>query len=192
LSRLQEADPTLRVDARVVFDVILREVEVGAGVWEGRRLLDQHDDESWSPVMDDVIRERANRSLEHVFTLLALVLPRQPLKIAFRGLHASDSLLRGTALEYLETALPPDIRKALWPHLEDTRPRRALTAGSVDDALARLIQSNESIVIHLEELKRNPALRLLIGCESEEAVPKAQAEEMKKKIEDAGGVVELT
>jgi hypothetical protein len=154
LSRLLDVDPTLHVEPRVVLEVILREVEVGAGVWEGRRLLDQHDDESWSPVMDDVIRERASRSLEHVFTLLALVLPRQPLRIAFRGLYASDSLLRGTALEYLETALPPEIRKPLWPHLEDNRPRRPRPAGSVDEALARLIQSNASIVIHLEELKR--------------------------------------
>ncbi|HMI31443.1 MAG TPA: hypothetical protein VK527_06860, partial [Candidatus Limnocylindrales bacterium] len=154
LSRLLEVDSTLHVEPGIVFTAILREVKVGAGVWEGRRLLDRHDDESWSPVMDDVIRERANRSLEHVFTLLALVLPRQPLRIAFRGLHASDSLLRGTALEYLETALPPEIRKSLWPHLEDNRPRRARAAGTVDEAVARLIQSNESIVIHLEELKR--------------------------------------
>ncbi len=43
-----------------------------------------------------------SQSLAHVFTLLSLVLPREPLQIAFRSLHADDRQLRGTALEYLE------------------------------------------------------------------------------------------
>ena len=111
---------------------------------------------TWSPVVDDVIRERADKSLEHVFTLLALMLPRQPLRIAFRGLHVNDPFLRGTALEYLESALPPEIRKPLWPHLEDRRPSRPASARPTEEALQKLLQSNESIVIHLEELRRNP------------------------------------
>jgi hypothetical protein len=156
LSHLTEIDPALHVAPPVVHEAILRELSAGAGVWEGRRLLDQLDDEAWSPVVDEVIRERADKSLEHVFTLLALVLPRQPLRIAFRGLHVSDAFLRGTALEYLESALPPEIRKPLWPYLEDRRPRRPPSARPTEEALAQLLQSSESIVIHLEELKRNP------------------------------------
>ncbi len=154
LSHLAEKDPVLQITPAVAYEAVLREVEAGAGVWEGRRILDRFDDERWSPMMDEVIRERADRSLEHVFTLLALVLPREPLRIAFRGLHAKDDFLRGTALEYLESALPAEIRKPLWPHLEDKRPRRAPAARPTEEALARLIQSNESIVIHLEDLKR--------------------------------------
>ena len=155
LSHLTDLDPSLKVAPAVAYEAVLREVDAGAGVWEGRRLLDQLDDESWSPVVDDVIRERANKSLEHVFTLLALVLPRQPLRIAFRALHVNDEFLRGTALEYLEGALPPEIRKPLWPHLEDRRPRPSGPAvRPTEEALAKLIQSSESIVIHLEELRR--------------------------------------
>lgn len=155
LSHLTDLDPSLKVAPAVVYEAVLREVDAAAGVWEGRRLLDQLDDESWSPVVDDVIRERANKSLEHVFTLLALVLPRQPLRIAFRALHVNDEFLRGTALEYLEGALPPEIRKPLWPHLEDRRPRPSGPAvRPTEEALAKLIQSSESIVIHLEELRQ--------------------------------------
>jgi hypothetical protein len=154
LSHLTEIEPAFRVEPPVVYEAVLREVEVGAGVWEGRRLLDRLDDEAWSPVVDDAIRERADRSLEHVFTLLALVLPRQPLRIAFRGLHVNDPYLRGTALEYLESALPPEIRKPLWPYLEDRRSRREAVARPTDEALAKLLSQNESIVIHLEELRR--------------------------------------
>ncbi len=153
LSRLVERDPSLRVAPSVVYGAVLREVEAGAGVWEGRRLLDRFDDEAWSPAVDDVIRDRAHRSLEHVFTLLALVLPRQPLQIAFRGLHVSDAHLRGTALEYLESALPPEIRRPLWPYLEDRRPKGARAARPTEEALAELLRSSDSIAIHLRELR---------------------------------------
>jgi hypothetical protein len=154
LAHLNKIDPSCVADYRVVHQAVLREVEVGAGVWEGRSLLDRLDDEGWSPVVDDAIRARANKSLEHVFTLLALILPAEPLRIAFRGLNVRDPFLRGTALEYLESALPPEIRKPLWPYLEDDRPRRAPAARPTEEALAKLLQSNESIVIHLDELRR--------------------------------------
>jgi hypothetical protein len=44
--------------------------------------------------------------MEHVFSLLAIVLPREPLKVAFRSLSSEDRVLRGLGFEYLETALP--------------------------------------------------------------------------------------
>jgi HEAT repeat protein len=153
LSHLRDLAPTIAIDAREVFAAALREVAVDRRVWEGQRLLDNMDDAGWSPVVDEVIRDRANRSLEHVFTILSLALPRRPLQIAFRGLHTGDPLLRGTALEYLETSLPPDIRKQLWPFLEDTRPKRGPTRDQ-KAALDRLLESSESIAINLEELRR--------------------------------------
>jgi len=152
LSRLVQLEPSLRVDGDRVRAAVLREVAVDRGVWESQRLLDQADDEGWSPVVDELIRERANRSLEHVFTMLALVLPRQPLRVAFRGLHTDDAQLRGTALEYLEATLPGDIRRALWPFLEDHR-RRGAPVRPTDTVLRDLLESNQSIVINLEKLR---------------------------------------
>ncbi len=154
LAHLTEIGPDLTVPAEEAFAAVLREVQAGAGVWESRKVLDRMDDESWSPVMDELLRDRANRSLEHVFTLLALALPRQPLRIAFKGLHTPDPLLRGTALEYLESSLPPEIRKALWPYLEDSRPRRPGPARAPEKVLNDLLDSSASIVIRLEELRR--------------------------------------
>jgi hypothetical protein len=132
---------------------VIREVEVGAGVWESRK-LEQMDDEGWSPVVDELLRDRANRSLEHVFTLLALVMPKDPLRIAFKALHTDDPQLRGTALEYLESSLPPEIRRPLWPYLEDNRPRRAAPARSQEEVIQDLLQSNVSIIVKLEELQQ--------------------------------------
>jgi hypothetical protein len=72
---------------------------VSRPVWESRRLLDGFVSES---PLDEFVRDRAGQSLAHVFTLLSLVLPREPLQIAFRSLHSEDEHLQGTALEYLE------------------------------------------------------------------------------------------
>jgi hypothetical protein len=92
-----------------------------------------------------------------VFTLLALVLEREPLQIAFRGLHSGDRLLRGTALEYLDVVLPPSIHAVLWPHLEPSAVHRSAAPAPARDreqVLADLLHSNQSIELSLEALRR--------------------------------------
>ena len=54
---------------------------------------------------------------EQVFNLLSLVLEREPVQIAALAFDSADMYLRGTALEYLETVLPPGIFAALVPRL---------------------------------------------------------------------------
>jgi ATP:ADP antiporter, AAA family len=121
LAAILEKNPVVQVDTGRIYALVLREVAVGRPVWESRRLLDGFI--SPSPP-DEFVRDRAGQSLAHVFTLLSLVLPREPLQIAFRSLHADDRQLRGTALEYLEGVLPTQIRHALWPFLVRPRTRR--------------------------------------------------------------------
>jgi ATP:ADP antiporter, AAA family len=122
-------------------------------IWESQRLLGELEDRSDEPFLDDFLRQRAGRSMEHVFTVLSLVLPGAPLKIAYRGLFTNDDNLRGTALEYLETALPDRIRLRLWPFLEDRRPRQA-TVRDREEIIADLMRSNDSISLNLEEIRR--------------------------------------
>ena len=109
LTELLEKNPRIRIDRERIFEVVQREAAVGRPVWDSQRLLHQVDDLRPN-LFDDVVKDRASRSLAHVFTLLALVLPAEPLLIAFRGLQTDDQHLRGTALEYLEGVLPPAIR----------------------------------------------------------------------------------
>ena len=146
-------DASLRVDRARVLATIDREVAVDRGVWESRRLLDATEDDDTSPILDEALRGRADRSLEHVFTVLSLILPAQPLRVAFRGLFTDDALLRGTALEYLESALPEDLRRKLWP-FRDTSIRRGRGPGSSGDALQGLLGSEKNIADRLDALKR--------------------------------------
>jgi hypothetical protein len=139
------------VSAEAIFAIVTRELNVGRGVWESQRVLDGLDDEA-SPYVDSYLRDRAGRSLEHVFTLLSLVLARQPLWIAFQGLHTNDQLLRGTALEYLDSVLPPPVREKLWPLVED-RARGRRPPRAREQVVADLMRSHESIAMNLHALR---------------------------------------
>jgi len=153
LVAIADRNGSVRVDRHRINEVVLREVSVGRPVWESHRLLDGLEGGAGQYFVDRFIGERAGQSMAHVFTLLSLSLHREPLQVAFRGLHVDDPLLRGTALEYLESVLPQDIRSRLWPFLEDTRPARASTR-SRDEIIADLLRSNESIMLQLADLER--------------------------------------
>ena len=150
LAAILEKNPRIHVDSDRIFAVVSREVAVGRPVWESRRLLDGFDvTENQSP-LDAFVRDRAGESLAHVFTLLSLVLQREPLQIAFRSLQTEDRQLRGTALEYLEGVLPPAIRDRLWPFLEPRPVERPARPRA--DIIADLLRSNHSIMLNLQNL----------------------------------------
>jgi hypothetical protein len=158
LLAITEKNPVVRIDRERIFACVHREVTVNRGVWENRRLLDRLTEDDDRSLLTGLVRDRASQSLAHVFTLLALVLPTEPLRIAFHGLHTDDEGLRGTALEYLESVIPPDIRDRLWPFLEDRR-QPGKVQRPRDEALANLLRSNVSIRANLEELKARAAAR---------------------------------
>jgi hypothetical protein len=145
ITAIVNRDPSLAPQRDAVVHAVSRELDVGRLLWESHRLLDAGEEEQ-------VIGERANRGLEHVFTLLSLMLPKEPLRISFQALQTGDEMLRGTALEYLETVLPAQIRERLWPLLDDKRPQHG-AARSHDEVLAELLRSHESIQVRLQELK---------------------------------------
>lgn len=151
LARVLTREPGLLIDRDRVIETVLREVAVERGVWEGRHLIDQLDDD-WSPIEAEVVRDRATRSLEHVFTLLALILPAETLRLAYHGLHTGDAHLRGTALEYLESVLPERVREKLWPFLEVEQQRQARPL-TPEQALQDLLASRESIVLALAAVR---------------------------------------
>ncbi|MEN6604264.1 MAG: hypothetical protein ABFD86_17775, partial [Bryobacteraceae bacterium] len=149
LATLIQRHPELKIAREAVFEVVDRELSVNRSVWSGHRLLDTRDASEETQFLDEVLRERADASLEHVFTLLGLVLPRDPLKVVFRSLHTDDRSLRGLALEYLDTVLPDNIRGKLAQIVEE--PPRSKEHRSGEEILASLMQSNQSVVLRLRE-----------------------------------------
>jgi hypothetical protein len=153
LSYLAGEIPDLQVDQEQVFEVIMREMAVERSLWETRQLIDQPDDET-SPMEAEALRGRTNRSLEHLFTLLSLTLPRETVRLAFHGLHTDDRHLRGTAIEYLETVLPEPIWAKLWPFLDDGDKQPPDPSRSSEEAMRELLASQNSITLALDEVRR--------------------------------------
>jgi ATP:ADP antiporter, AAA family len=151
LARMASESP-MEVDRQQVLEVVEREIAVEQGVWESRQLIDAMEEEP-SPMETELLQDRANRSLEHLFTLLSLILPRDTLRLAFQGLHTEDQQLRGTALEYLETVLPERIWQKLWPLLEPGKTTPVRSARR-DQALQELLASRETISLALLEARR--------------------------------------
>jgi hypothetical protein len=118
-------------------------VSLDRRVWESQPKLELDDDPGEPVLIDRLLRDRLDRSIEHVFNLLALNLDRGALAIAFKALHTGDQRLRGTALEYLETVLPNEIRDAVWPYLGEERPMRR--AREVSAILADLRRSATAV-----------------------------------------------
>lgn len=157
LDYLHQKNPDIRIEKDRIDSIVSRELSVSRPIWEGRKLLDERDaSDPAFHFLDDVLRERANQSLEHVFSLLATVLPRDPLKTAFRALHSEDRLLRGLGLEYLASTLPPAINAKL---VELTGQGATLAPQrDAQSVLDELMASGNSLVF---ELKKQSAQDIL-------------------------------
>lgn len=153
LDYIHQHRPELEFCEDRIYPIVQRELSVSKPIWEGRKLLDERD--STDPTfnyLDDVLRERANQSLEHVFSLLATILPREPLKTAFRALHSEDRLLRGLGLEYLSSTLPTEINTKL---IDLTGQGATLTPQrDSQSVLDELMASNNSLVFELKNKSR--------------------------------------
>jgi ATP:ADP antiporter, AAA family len=145
--------PDLKVPADAVFSAAERELQVAHPIWNSRRLIDNRSDEDPKAFLDDVLRERADKSLEHIFSLFATVLPRDAIKIAFRALHTDDKSLRGLAAEYLDSILPSTIRERLWIMIEPGISTKRENQDSGKAALDKLLRSHESLMFIIDKDK---------------------------------------
>jgi len=156
---LSSEHPELKVASDRVWAAINRELSLQKSVWDSHSLLDSRNLNEKQWFFDDQLLDRADHNLEHLFTLLALMLPADAVRVAFRALHTDDRQLKGTAFEYLESATPASTRSLLLPLLEsDAHNRLHPTANEV--ALANLLATralvNQTLKIglHAAEARR--------------------------------------
>ncbi len=149
LHRYTRREEEFEISAADVYAIIERDVAVSRRLWSARRAAD--DGEPDSDLDEKLLGARVDRSLQHIFHLLGLIHPARPLRVAFRGLHTDDPILRGTSLEYLLTILPISIHTKLLEVIGEDRNRAAL--GDADGALQSLLASRASIELRLDELR---------------------------------------
>jgi AAA family ATP:ADP antiporter len=145
IDRILLRDPSLAVDAGRIMSVVERELSVPQQIWMGHRLIDLPDRDDPAAPEDAV--DLSHRNLEHVFSLLAAVLPREPLQVALRGLSSPNAGLRGLALEYLESVLAAPILEKLRQLLDTPPQQQRADRTTPERALAELRASTETPVV---------------------------------------------
>jgi hypothetical protein len=151
LSRLCIEDSKLCPEAESIYSAALKEITIAGRLSEAPRVLDNYDELNDVPSFDSLWNSTDIR-LEHIFRLLSLCLPREPLHVSFQALHTDDEFLRGTALEYLESILPPGVREPLWQFLEGPS-RPAAARRPADHILDDLMRSRQRIEIRLSTVR---------------------------------------
>jgi hypothetical protein len=139
LSKICTLDESLRPEPNRVFEAAIAEIHIAERLSQPPRMLDKYDD-----VKAEELWTSTDARLEHVFRLLSLCLPREPLHVAFQALHTENSYLRGTALEYLDSVLPAGVREHIWQFLEGPAVRPAQPKPA-DVVLQNLMTSRSQI-----------------------------------------------
>jgi AAA family ATP:ADP antiporter len=141
--RVVDVDRACRVPGQQVLSLVQRELEVSERKWEqqGRR-RGQHVDEPALLETGDLAR--VDRSMELVFSLLALAYGVEVMASTLRALHSADPTLRGTALEYIQTMLPEKLRRRLVQRVPGGDTARVTQRRSEELAQA-LMQSSASL-----------------------------------------------
>jgi ATP:ADP antiporter, AAA family len=108
LLRAVELDPNAALPRERILDAIEAELWREEPLLAASRSADALDDQPGFGAAD--LRERVHQGVEQVMTLLALMLEREPVRLAYHALYSDDVAIRGTALEYLDNVLPDRIR----------------------------------------------------------------------------------
>jgi hypothetical protein len=127
----------------IIWAAIQSELGRSRPVWEMQKLLDEEPDDE---LVVKRIGVRGELSLEHTFRLLGLVLEPEAVRAAFNGVVLSDERLKNFSLEYLEQALPADVRKKLWPFIGDVSEyKRAKLLRPLDDVVTDLMHTGATL-----------------------------------------------
>jgi hypothetical protein len=143
-ARVVEAERSCRLPRQQVMSLVERELDVSERRWEqqGRRRRKHRAGEPALLEIGDL--DRIDRSMELVFSLLALSYGVDVMASTLRALHAPDPTLRGTALEYVQTTLPEKLRRRLVQRVPGGDTARVSQRRSEELAEA-LMQSSASL-----------------------------------------------
>ena len=144
--RITEHDPSLQLTRDQVHELARRELDVGDRAWEqrGRR---RSMGEDLPAILEPADLARIDRSFERLFTILALSYGRDVMASTLRAIHADDPNLRGTALEYLQTALPEKLRGPLMRRIPGGAAAK-VTMRRSEELVEALMQSSAALPRH--------------------------------------------
>lgn len=116
------------------------------GIMLGSDELKQPGNRAVLRLLRQALQERMDQKLERVFRLLGLRYPPADMYSAYIGLRSQRTLLRASAIEFLDNLLQPSMKQLLFPILEESAPDALLANGSQHFGL-----QHKSSVAYLEQ-----------------------------------------
>jgi hypothetical protein len=151
LNKVQRSQPLLFADPEAVELVLAAEI---MGHYRSHQVLGALSHGPDRAEIESGMQHAMEQELERIFRLISLAMPDLDLHSAYVALSASDRSVRANALEFLETALKPDLARLLLPLIDPqvTLERRVeianklvgTTIESVDGAIDTLLASEDS------------------------------------------------
>jgi AAA family ATP:ADP antiporter len=151
LNKVHHSHPHLFADPEAVELVLAAEI---MGHYRSYQVLGALSGAPEHEAIEEGMRRAMQQELERIFRLIGLAMPGADLHSAYVALSATDRAVRANALEFLETALKPDLAKLLLPLIDPqvTLQQRVETANrlvgatidSVDGAIDTLLASEDS------------------------------------------------
>ena len=148
LADLRRANPDLELPRKQVMAAVEMEMSADETEWQHRRLPDEVSSDAKSEI-DALLESRKDRNLQHVFTLLSLVLDGDAIVLSLRALSSHNENLRGTSLEYLHNVLPDRVRDSLWPRLTEQHRTPKPSKSSPEE----LLQTMQSLMLDRDRLR---------------------------------------
>lgn len=118
LNKLRVRDESFRFDRALLARRIQEEAEKAQA---HRRALAALYPQATGDLLEQLLREKLLQARERVFRLLGLILPPSSAHAAYNALLGDDRARRASAAEYLDNALPEELRQCVLP-LAETRP----------------------------------------------------------------------
>jgi len=151
LNTMHRSQPHLFADPEAIDLVLAAEIMGHYRSYQVLGALSQSPDRQ---EIEHGMRQAMELQLERIFRLMGLAMPAVDLHSAYVALSATDRAVRANALEFLETALKPDLARLLLPLIDSqvTLERRVQIANrlvgaaieSVDGAIDTLLASEDS------------------------------------------------
>jgi AAA family ATP:ADP antiporter len=124
LTRIKTNHPHLSIDIEAIWRVVYREIASFSST--GFKLT------------------RGVEPLHYLFHLFGIILGPGAMDICYHALQAEDPGIRGTAFEYLENQLPPNVLEPLWPFIAASR-TETKSDRSTKEIMYDLLQAGRSI-----------------------------------------------
>jgi len=126
LDYMHSKNPALVAPREMIHQIVAEELRKSQTIMDPRQLIDKPDEEKALAYLDGEVGGGADKGTELIVSLLATILPREPLQVAFRAFHSGERQLRGLAVEYFDSVLEGDARDAFhsYARAEKDRPRR--------------------------------------------------------------------